>query len=456
MKILKVILLVFTFIGTLYARKYVDEKKGVLVDEENKLMWQMNHIQKLNQYEGRIFCEKLNYAGFDDWELPSPHELNNLKSEYLNFDLFPYTVNIGGGRAIYLWSSKDRISYYCVSNEGCDEYHYSEDSDSLNNVICIRKIKDNDLIEDRIENSCSLIEDKPYSRPYYSKWKKRDYETDSEFEASKKRSHDRWVSRINSYKKICNFTAKIIDYDLTSERLKYSYNIQLKGIGKKTVTDKVPVSLATKFLKTLNGTMIFKAVLGMNENEEFYIRKVIYPTSNAREEEKTTLQNIEESNLVSGQLAKPCRVKYTRKNDAIKRIRPGVKISYDRFTKELVYPEKYRKKGAVLIDNPIFEKELSISQSIDNSDPEEPIVTVDVTSNFQIDSIEMKMKNSSFETLALKNRTKKPETKKFLYRASFVVEKGVNYKIRIRGQDFTRVYNCSLKSGCEPIRKVEL
>lgn len=58
-------------------KKVVDD--SVVEDAQTKLMWkQATSPNALNWTSGRIYCDALVYAGFNDWRLPSVHELASL------------------------------------------------------------------------------------------------------------------------------------------------------------------------------------------------------------------------------------------------------------------------------------------------------------------------------------------------------------------------------------------
>ena len=270
-----IILVVVLAVSLLNAKVYRNNELNVVIDEENKLMWQDDNIQYENQQDAREYCVLLKYAGHDNWYLPnkiefkkysSIHNLSNGKGRiYVNKDL------------IYYWTNLNYFSYRIP-----DYDFYEERMHNKNNVRCVRKISpDENMINkniiDKIPNSCSLVKDKVPKKPDVEKFEKRPYETGKEFKRSQRSSLNRWKSEINKYEKTCDFTAKIIDYNLMDELFKYSYNISLRGIGKKSVEELVPFKKAKYFVNTLNKKIVLKSVIGMNEDEQFYIKRVIYP-----------------------------------------------------------------------------------------------------------------------------------------------------------------------------------
>ncbi|NDV25251.1 DUF1566 domain-containing protein [Desulfovibrio sp. JC010] len=58
---------------------FVDRKDGTIADKATGLIWQkQDSVKKLNWEEALSYCENLNYAGRDDWRLPSVKELQSI------------------------------------------------------------------------------------------------------------------------------------------------------------------------------------------------------------------------------------------------------------------------------------------------------------------------------------------------------------------------------------------
>jgi hypothetical protein len=194
----------------------------------------------------------------------------------------------------------------------------------------------------------------------------------------------------------------------------------------------------------------------MNDKEEFYIKKVIYPTVKQDKEIQATQKEIKKENTISGKLIEPCRVKYTRKGGAIKKIGAGEAISYNRFTKEIVEPKKYRKKGAILLCEPVFEKELKLTQELKKDDGE-IYVTLTIDSNFKIDSVTYRIEGeNTFDAMELKP-VKANRAGRYRYSTvPIVFDETTSYTVKVVNKKFQRIYKCSIKNGCEAAKKVKL
>ncbi len=86
---MKKILLSLAVIGSLAQAEFIrDDNKEVVIDTTRNLMWQDNGetknvkklweefgVPRLEQYPAKSYCEKLDFAGFNDWYLPSKDEL---------------------------------------------------------------------------------------------------------------------------------------------------------------------------------------------------------------------------------------------------------------------------------------------------------------------------------------------------------------------------------------------
>lgn len=58
---------------------YRDEAKGVVIDPTFKLMWEDGGKARITDYKGaKSYCEKLSYAGYSDWRLPTINELQSI------------------------------------------------------------------------------------------------------------------------------------------------------------------------------------------------------------------------------------------------------------------------------------------------------------------------------------------------------------------------------------------
>ena len=430
----------------MFAKVYRDNERNVVIDEENRLMWQDSDIKFMDKISAQQHCSSLVFSGYDDWHLPFAHEFGNFKKidQVRLSSGKSYDYDLGDGyNYYYYWTNSSNKELF--RTPGYYAYKYLMQNDK-NNVLCVRKLHPYDIVIDKIPNSCSYIKDIIPPKPSMNTFKKRPYETEEEFELSKENSLNRWRSEINNYQKECDFTATIHFYKPKTKILNYSYHITLPGLGEKTVEDKVSPDKAFSFLEQVPGKMVFKAILGMSENEKFYIKKVIYPTPKQKEEVDKAKDNFSKGNQVTGVLDEPCKVKYTKRKNAIAQIDAGTKISYDRYTKEIVSPEKYRKKGAVLEVLPVFKKEISVEQRVSKED-DESIVAIKITSNFKIDTIEIKRVNQKdFEKLDVKEEH---ISDRWTYSYVFVLKTGEeHYLLRVLG-DVDSTYDCNIKTGCQ-------
>ena len=121
-----------------------DDSKEVVIDTKRKLMWQDNiDARRLEgSWEATInHCKNLNFAGFDDWRLPSRMELISItdktKANPAIQDGFKNVVSD------FYWSSSPDVS---DSSRSWDVsfrygYDYSDDKSVSNYVRCVRDSK---------------------------------------------------------------------------------------------------------------------------------------------------------------------------------------------------------------------------------------------------------------------------------------------------------------------------
>ncbi len=435
----KMILIVLILSTIVSARIYRDHSKKVIIDEENHLMWQDNSLVYMTQESAKAYCSSLVFADYHDWYLPTRVEFEEYKKT--NTYRYSHGMPYSGTNNFYYWTDEKGVSYLVPRYDFYEDL-YSE----FNNVVCVRRFSTKIEIKDDIPNSCSYVKDKIPPKPNVEHFNKRPYEAEEEFQLSKQNSLNRWRSEINNYQKECNFTATIHSYKPKIKILNYAYHITLPGLGEKTVEEKVSPDKDISFLEQVPGKMVFNAILGMSENEKFYIKKVIYPTPKQKEEVAKVKEKFSKENQVTGVLAEPCKVKYTKIKNAIAQIDAGTKISYDRDTKKIVSPEKYRKKGAVLDVLPVFKKEISVEQTVSKED-DESIVEIKITSNFKIDTIEIKRANQKdFGKLDVKEEH---INDRWIYSYVFVLKTGEEYYLlRVLG-DVDTTYDCNIKTGCQ-------
>ncbi len=279
MKVMVSIAMIFSILNYVNAKIFRDNARNVVIDTDKKIMWQDNGIIQFMDYrEAYYYCKKLKLSGYNDWSLPPKIELQQLGKIY---SVFKYTREVAH---TFYWSNEANVAYSPAYNS----FIYERVSYSKNNVKCIRFIKkhNNNIVQTyySVKNLCNNIRTTVPMKPNIESLQKRPYETDIEFNQAKENIINRWKAKIYSYEKKCNFIARINYYRPSEKKLNYTYDIDLPGLGNKTIEDIVSPEKAFKFLEKVPGEMTFTAILGMNENEKFYIKKVIYPSPKKKKE----------------------------------------------------------------------------------------------------------------------------------------------------------------------------
>ena len=433
-------------VSLLNAKIYRDNELNVVIDEENKLMWQdINEVPPyIAQEDAKMYCASLEYAGYSNWHVPSIEEFDNFQQIYNVQNNNKY---INGN--MFYWTSENLISFSILS------MHKFHETDNLlrNYTFCVRKISPDENI-DKISNSCSFIKDKIPKKPDATKFQKRPYETEKEFKQSQHNSLNRWKLEINKYEKICDFTAKIIDYNLMDELFKYSYNISLRGIGKNSVEKIVPCEKAKYFVNTLNKKIVLKSVIGMNEDENFYIKRVIYPVGkNKNKKLKEKTEQTLPSYLVSGVLAKKVKVKYAD-DGTIGYIKKGEKVSYDPVTKEIYLPANY--KGDSFVKEPSIQRSIKMVQkSVWDDQHKTNKVNFEIVSNFPIDNISIDV-DSKVEILNMR-QTKTANSYYEYVTTKYAIDAPIKkYQIKLKATKFERLYECTKKGCQEKLLEIDL
>ncbi len=440
------VILVSSFVN---GKVYRDNDREVVIDEENGLMWQDKDIPYLSLNRGKIFCSNLQLAGYNDWYLPNIDELKTLVtlSHILKGKIETFS---GNG---YYWGSSAPLR---ILDNGYEEY---DESDSVkNNVRCVRKLKKYDLFLDNIPNSCSLIKHKIPSKPNVEDFKQRPYEKPEEFEASKKRSLERWKADIHGWQKSCDFTGKIVRYDYDTGALDLGYRMGLKGLPTGIFHTNVPFERAKKFLTYEEGAfkpVVFTAIIGQNEKEEFEIQKLILPKgkkNDLKKEVEQEVKKLKDENVIEGVLVQSLLVEYPQ-DDIIREIKAGTKISYNKHSKEIVTPNKYA--GGILKDAPNFKNTIVLKQNLQEYKKRGGWkVTFTIKANFPVEKVKISPKGYSTQILEFKGKEKdiyKPKMTK-----GYFIDKDVkSWTVRVDGDGLTKVWECTI-DGCIERKKGKL
>ena len=118
--------------------KIAKEKRETFTDSATGLMWQIGYEWNRDRWEDAIdYCEQTNFAGFNDWRLPSTDEYNNITFYKENKNLL--------SASHYSWTidcpSNIGFAYTCnFADRGCEKYGYIEKKHSLW-IRCVRNAK---------------------------------------------------------------------------------------------------------------------------------------------------------------------------------------------------------------------------------------------------------------------------------------------------------------------------
>jgi hypothetical protein len=87
-------------------KRFKDNSNGTVTDKKTGLMWtkNANHGQK-SWCEAMAFCKNLEFAGHDDWRLPTDKELESLISRYQYGPTLPKNHPFINVKSSYYWSS---------------------------------------------------------------------------------------------------------------------------------------------------------------------------------------------------------------------------------------------------------------------------------------------------------------------------------------------------------------
>ena len=143
MNAVKKLVLLLVLVAAAQANEFQhDDAKEVVIDPLRQLMWQDDEFssdQDLPFVKAKAYCEASDFAGYDDWYLPSLAELKTI----VDVDNYPRTVNSAFKHIAseYYWSSTEYGSEYVwivLFRNGSVDYYYKRDT---NHLRCVRKNK---------------------------------------------------------------------------------------------------------------------------------------------------------------------------------------------------------------------------------------------------------------------------------------------------------------------------
>lgn len=122
---------------------YRDDAKGVVIDPTFKLMWQDGDKVYITDYKGaKSYCEKLSYAGYSDWRLPTIKELQSIVDYSKHSPALNRAFKYYSADNTYCWSS----TIDAMDSSNAWDIYFSNgsaggDSLSLNNCVrCVRQM----------------------------------------------------------------------------------------------------------------------------------------------------------------------------------------------------------------------------------------------------------------------------------------------------------------------------
>ncbi len=348
---MKKIVLMLLLVTVLFGEFIRNEKLGIVEDTQSHLIWKTYPSVLFSSLDdAKKYCQNLKIQNLF-WRLPNRSEYEQL--------LRKYTLP----RPYYWWS--DRIG-------------------SQNYTVCVT----DDKIKKDVSNSIKIKNSIP-KKPKVENYTQREYETEEEFTTSKNNSIKRWEHIIDNYEKSSKIIIKIIDYDISVDRVKYSYDIPLKGIGKqsreKIINYKDAKKSAIKTGADINATVI----LGQNREERFYIKEIIFDTKDIdiKKHSKIVLDKDSVINII---LLEKLPIEIDGADDEIA---SGTEITYNRYEKKIISPEEY--KDALFVKEPHYKKEIKLcSFSVKELNKNKQKSHLNVKSNFEIKDIYFKEKGN--------------------------------------------------------------
>jgi hypothetical protein len=119
-----------------------DDNRNIVIDDSNKLMWidrEKNITNYLSHQDAQDYCDKLSYAGFDNWRLPDIEEfalIVDKKNPPKNINkVFKYSTNEGYWASTAHWRTLWFYADYMYFVSGTPYY---DNRDKLKLVRCVR------------------------------------------------------------------------------------------------------------------------------------------------------------------------------------------------------------------------------------------------------------------------------------------------------------------------------
>jgi len=344
---MKKIVLIFLIISSLFGKIIEHDELGIVEDTESNLIWDKSSTLIRTLLEAKNYCKKLNLNQFT-WRLPTKKEIN---------------------------------LYYTRNSYGFTHYNYWYVVRS-NTSFYAKCVTEDMLIWHDIKNSIP-------KKPQIENYTQREYETDEEFTTSKNNSIKRWEKIIDKYEKSSKITIKIVDYDISMDRVKYSYDIPLKGIGKQSkerfINYKDAKKSAIKTGADINATVI----LGQNREEKFYIKEIVFDTKNIDIKKHLKIV-LDKDAVITVTLLEKLPIEIDGADDEIA---SGTEITYNRYEKKIISPDEY--KDALFSKEPHYKKEISLcSFSVKELNKNKEKSHLNIKSNFEIKDIYFKEKSA--------------------------------------------------------------
>jgi len=331
------------------------------------------------------------------------------------------------------WISQDEEYYRCNYKRCVIVNNNIKDSSSFC-VLDLHPVvaKQNTMAK----SDCSLVLDKLPPKPRVSLYSKRDYETNSEFQASKDRALQRWRIFIKGYHKECTTTIQLINYDVANEQVEFKQNIDLDGLRLQKFGKYFMNISDGKQYYTKDKYMVVVAYLGADENENFVIEKLIFKKDTHK---KPILSS--NTKLITGILFEDLQINHLDNGiKCIDKLEKGMKISYNPLSNKIVIPKEFNNWNINL--KPIFEpmvKDLSLTIE------KKKYVSIKIKTNFKITTIKiMPAKENSIEcefTHQFNNKIKIGQYKTSAYR----IEENL-FSLVIMGKTHQERYECSKKN----------